>query len=144
MLGEVLILLGAAAMFAGLVCRKYSRSREEFEGRAEASVVDVVAGEPDDKGKEKGIHDYFYPVFAYYAGGVLIQQRYRYGSNPSRFYRGQKVSIRYKLSEPSSFVLEKKNCMEERGRLLHYAGLLLILAGGVIFILFANRKWLTL
>lgn len=143
MLGEILIALGALAVFAGVLCKNYRSSRENYQGRAEATVVDIVVDEPDRKGKEKGIHDYFYPVFAYYAQGVLIRQRYRYGSNPCRFYRNQKVRIQYKLSEPSAFVLERKNPLEQKAKFLYYAGLFLILSGGVIFMLFANRKWLT-
>ena len=105
--------------------------------------MEIVADEPDFKGKEQGIHDYFYPVFAYYADGRLIRKRYQYGSNPCKFYLNQKVKIRYKHHDPSAFVLERKNPLEQKAKFLHYAGLLLIVAGAAIFILFANRKWLT-
>lgn len=142
-LGDVLIILGALVMLAGVICRNYRTSREHFKGRAEATVVEIVADEPDAHGKEQGIHDYFYPVFAYYADGRLIKQRYRYGSNPCRFHLNQKVKIHYKQTDPSVFVLERKDSMEQTARFLHYAGLFLIIMGGIVFILFANRKWLT-
>lgn len=143
MLGEILIALGAFAVFAGVIWRNYCGRREHYQGRTEATVVDIEIDEPDRKGKEMGVHDYFYPVFAYYAGGTLIRQRYRYGSNPCQFYKNQKVRIRYKLSNPAAFVLERKNPLEQKAKLLYYGGLCLILAGGAIFMLFANRKWLT-
>ena len=143
MLGEVLIVLGALAIFAGTLCRNYRSSRENFKGRAEATVVDIEVDEPDAKGKEMGIHDYFYPVFAYYAEGRFVRQRYRYGSNPCKFQLNQKVKIQYKSSDPSVFVLARKNPMEQTAALLYYVGLGLITVGGIIFVLFANRKWLT-
>lgn len=142
-LADVLIVLGAISMLAGMLCKKYRRSQEHYRGRAEATVVEIVADEPDAKGKEMGIHDYYYPVFAYYAKGRLFRQRYLYGSNPCKFYMNQKVKIRYKNSDPSHFVLKEKNSMEQLSGLLHYAGLGLIAAGVIIFVLFANRKWLT-
>ena len=43
------------------------------KGQAEATVVEIVAGHPDEKGRQEGVHNYFYPVFAYYADGVLIR-----------------------------------------------------------------------
>lgn len=82
-------------------------------------------------------------VFAYYADGVLIRKRYRYGSNPCKFVLNQKVNIRYKISNPSIFIIERGNYLERRAKILYYLGIFLVLAGTFIFILFANRKWLT-
>ena len=141
-LGIVLIILGAVSLLAGLLCRNYGNRRERYRGRAEATVVDIVADEPDARGKEMGIHDYFYPVFAFYANGRLIRERFPQGSNPCEFILNQKVKIQYKLSEPSVFRLKQKNSMERTAKLLHVVGMLLILAGGALFLLFANRKWL--
>lgn len=143
MLGDILIILGAICIFAGTLCRNYHSSHARYKGRAEATVVEIETDKPDAKGIEQGIHDYFYPVFAWYADGHLIRKRYPYGSNPCSFSLNQKVRIRYKRSDPSVFVLERKSSLEQRAKRLHYVGLALIVAGGIIFILFANRKWLT-
>lgn len=143
MLGDILIILGALCIFAGSLFRNYHSSHARYKGRAEATVVEIETDEPDARGRELGIHDYFYPVFAWYADGHLIRKRYPHGSNPCSFYLNQKIWIRYKPSDPSIFVLERKSSMEQRAKHLHYAGLLLIAAGVIIFILFANRKWLT-
>ena len=55
----------------------------------------------------------------------------------------QKVNIRYKISNPSIFIIERGNYLERRAKILYYLGIFLVLAGTFIFILFANRKWLT-
>lgn len=139
MLGIVLIVLGAACMAAGSLGVLLRRNKETFRGRAEATVVEIVTDEPDACGKEKGIHDYFYPVMAYYAGGRLIRKRFQEGSNPSKFRISQKIKVRYDLSDPSSFILDENNSARQIGRVLYYVGLVLVVAGGVVFIMFANR-----
>lgn len=141
--GDVLMLLGVICIFAGFLCRRYRNIHAKYKGRAEATVVEIVTGQPDDRGKERGIHDYFYPVFAYYAGGRLIRRKYRYGSNSCKFVLNQKVMIRYKFSNPSIFIIERENYLERRARILYYIGIGMILVGAFIFLLFANRKWLT-
>lgn len=143
MFGDMMMLAGVIFIFVGFLCRRYRNIHAKYKGRAEATVVEILTGVPDEHGQEQGIHDYFYPVFAYYAGGRLIRKRYRYGSNPCKFVLNQKVNIRYKLSNPSVFIIERENYLERRARILYYTGIALILAGTFIFLLFANRKWLT-
>ena len=92
MLGDLMMLLGVIFIFLGFLCRRYRNIHAKYKGRAEATVVEIVAGHPDEKGRQEGVHNYFYPVFAYYADGVLIRKRYRYGSNPCKFVLNQKLS----------------------------------------------------
>ena len=114
MLGDLMMLLGVIFIFLGFLCRRYRNIHAKYKGRAEATVVEIVAGHPDEKGRQEGVHNYFYPVFAYYADGVLIRKRYRYGSNPCKFVLNQKVNIRYKISNPSIFIIERGNYLERR------------------------------
>ena len=143
MLGDLMMLLGVIFIFLGFLCRRYRNIHAKYKGQAEATVVEIVAGHPDEKGRQEGVHNYFYPVFAYYADGVPIRKRYRYGSNPCKFVLNQKVNIRYKISNPSIFIIERGNYLERRAKILYYLGIFLVLSGTFIFILFANRKWLT-
>ena len=83
-LANLMMLLGVIFIFLGFLCRRYRNIHAKYKGRAEATVVEIVAGHPDEKGRQEGVHNYFYPVFAYYADGVLIRKRYRYGSNPCK------------------------------------------------------------
>lgn len=140
MFGIVLIVFGAICMAVGGLFTHYRKNKEDFRGRAEATVVEIVADEPDSRGKEKGIHDYFYPVMAYYADGILIRQRFREGGNPCKFRINQRVNVRYKLSNPENFVLDEKNSAKQAGKILYYAGLALVVAGGAVFMMFANRE----
>ena len=143
MFGDLLILLGVVFIFAGFLFKRYRSIHAKYQGRAEAKVVEIVTGHPDEKGKESGVHDYFYPVFAFYADGRLIRKRYRYGSNPCRFALNQTVTVRYKPSNPSIFIIERENYLERRARILYNIGIMMVLIGAVIFLVFANRKWLT-
>ena len=140
MLGDLMMLLGVIFIFLGFLCRRYRNIHAKYKGRAEATVVEIVAGHPDEKGRQEGVHNYFYPVFAYYADGVLIRKRYRYGSNPCKFVLNQKVNIRYKISNPSIFIIERGNYLERRAKILYYLGIFLVLAGTFIFILFCQPK----
>ena len=64
--GEILIILGVLCLAGAYIARSYRHRKEPYKGRAVATVVDIVPDTPDHKGKAAGIHDYYYPVFAYY------------------------------------------------------------------------------
>ena len=62
MLGDLMMLLGVIFIFLGFLCRRYRNIHAKYKGRAEATVVEIVAGHPDEKGRQEGVHNYFYPV----------------------------------------------------------------------------------
>ena len=101
--GEILIILGVLCLAGAYIARSYRHRKEPYKGRAVATVVDIVPDTPDHKGKAAGIHDYYYPVFAYYAEGRLIQKRYYKGGNPCPFRRNQQVRVYYSLKNPELF-----------------------------------------
>ena len=134
MLGDLMMLLGVIFIFLGFLCRRYRNIHAKYKGRAEATVVEIVAGHPDEKGRQEGVHNYFYPVFAYYADGVLIRKRYRYGSNPCKFVLNQKSEYQIQDFKSIDFIIERGNYLERRAKILYYLGIFLVLAG--TFILF--------
>lgn len=137
--GEVFLVLGILMAAAGAVFRAYWREKEPYKGRATATVVEVVPGEPDTLGRASGIHDYFYPVFAYYANGHLVKAKHRKGSNPPSFSTGQKVELKYDLNDPSHFELYKPERHDQIGRLLYIGGMCAIVGGCVCYLLFGLR-----
>lgn len=138
-IGEFMMVLGAILTGAGAALRIYLREKEPYKGRVTATVVDVVADIPDALGQRKGIHDYFYPVFAYYANGRLMKERYRRGSNPPEFRIGQKVTLKYDLNAPYKFELVKAESRERLERFLYFCGIGCILAGFACYLLFGMR-----
>lgn len=138
-IGEVMMILGGLMTAAGAVLRIYLREKDPYKGRVTATVVELVADIPDSLGQRRGIHDYFYPVFAYYANGRLMKERYRLGSNPPQFYQGQKVQLKYDLNAPYKFELVRAEPREKLERLLYFCGIGCILAGFACYLLFGMR-----
>ena len=55
MLGDLMMLLGVIFIFLGFLCRRYRNIHAKYKGRAEATVVEIVAGHPDEKGRQEGL-----------------------------------------------------------------------------------------
>ena len=89
---EALMILGALCTLAGVLTRNLRHRKEPYKGRVMATVVEIVTGAPDRKGMEAGIHDYYYPVFAYYAEGRLIRKQFSKGGNPCPFRKNEQVA----------------------------------------------------
>lgn len=136
---EGILILGIILTVAGMIYRAYLKEKEPLKGRVSATVVEVVAGPPDGNGAAKGVHDYFYPVFAYYANGQLRKERYKKGSNPPAFYKGQKVTLKFNLENPGDFQVEKKEREDRIGSLFYFLGLGLIFAGLILYLMFGLR-----
>ena len=49
MLGDLMMLLGVIFIFLGFLCRRYRNIHAKYKGQAEATVVEIVAGHPDEK-----------------------------------------------------------------------------------------------
>ncbi len=137
--GEILIILGVLCLAGAYIARSYRHRKEPYKGRAVATVVDIVPDTPDHKGKAAGIHDYYYPVFAYYAEGRLIQKRYYKGGNPCPFRRNQQVRVYYSLKNPELFKLADPGPLKLVEKGLSYGGLILCLVGLVCYLAFASR-----
>lgn len=133
------LIIGVLLTLGGTAYRFYRREKEHYKGRSIASVVDIVPGPPDAQGKSAGIHDYYYPVFAYYANGRLMKERCPKGSNPPTFRLGEKVSIKYDTTSPERFILDHPTREDHLETFIYFAGLGLILAGCVCYLLFGLR-----
>ena len=104
-----------------------------------ATVVEIVTGAPSRKGMEAGIHDYYYPVFAYYAEGRLIRKQFSKGGNPCPFRKNEQVALYYKEGEPELFKLADPGPLKKVERLFYSAGAGMCLLGVVSYMGFAAR-----
>lgn len=133
---------GVLLAIGGRIADSYRRKLEPYKGRTQATVVDIVAGEPDRKGKDAGIHDYYYPVIAYYAKGRLMKKVYPEGGNPCKFALNQKLDLLYDEEKPQQCRIAKPDPLKRRARCLYYGGYGLLGLGGVLFLLYAARFFL--
>lgn len=139
-LSWIFMIGGVVLIIAGEISRAYEEEKESYKGKTNATVVEIVAGSPDERGAAKGIHDYFYPVFVYYADGRLYKEiYYEGGNNPCPFSLNQKLDIRYNAKDPTDFKIAEKTKVDRIYFILHNGGLLGCIAGGVVFLLFAMR-----
>lgn len=138
-LSIVLISVGGIVVALSLMGRSYADRVQRYSGKATATVVEIEADTPDKIGRAKGIHDYYYAVFAYYAEGRLYKKRYERGGNPCPFSLNQAVDIQYDIEKPESFRLREKKQINIFSQGLYYLGMSICVAGGFLFLLTAMR-----
>ena len=136
---EALMILGALCTLAGVLTRELRHRKEPYKGRVMATVVEIVTGAPDRKGMEAGIHDYYYPVVAYYAEGRLIRKQFSKGGNPCPFRKNEQVALYYKEGEPELFKLADPGPLKKVERFFYSAGAGMCLLGVVSYMGFAAR-----
>lgn len=138
-LSFLLMIGGGVMLAASAASRSYLSKRQRYRGRATATVVEIQVDEPDRAGREKGIHDYYYAVFAYYAAGRLYKKRYERGENPCPFTLNQKIEIQYDEEKPEHFRIRERTQGSYVSPALYYGGLCVCLIGGLLFLLTAMR-----
>ena len=116
-LSIVLFSVGGIVVALSLMGRSYADRVQRYSWKATATVVEIEADTPDKIGRAKGIHDYYYAVFAYYAEGRLYKKRYERGGNPCAFSLNQAVDIQYDIEKPERFRLREKHFIEEHCRI---------------------------
>lgn len=135
----VCILLGALMILLGKLWGFRIDLTEEYRGRAAGVVAEIVAGTPDAAGIRAGIHDYYYPVIAYYANGLLYRETCSQGSNPCEFSLNEKVTVCYDIQDPRRFKIQQNEKYRVLSQALYYGGFFFCCLGGIFFLLFATR-----
>lgn len=138
-LSWVLLFGGALLIGAAAIQRMYREEKEHFKGTATGTVVDIIADVPPDEDIAARVHDYYYPVIAYYAEGRLYKERGRRGGNPCPYVLNQEIAIKYDLHHPDKFRIAGRKKSTRRADLLRLIGLLCCITGGILFLLYAMR-----
>lgn len=133
------MILGGLLLLAGAALRLYRYIKEPYKGRAVATVVEIQIDAPDTRGKERGVHDYFYAVFSYFAGSRLIKKRYPRGGNPCPFKMNERIPIYYKTEDPEVFKLADPGPLRNAEYALYACGALLLLIGFLNYMQYAVR-----
>lgn len=121
------MILGGLCIVLGAVLEKNRVAHLKYGGRTDGTVAQIVNGNPDS--------GYYYPVVTFYAGGRLYREKSRAGNSNPHYYRvNDKVRIKYREEDPTDFYIEETAQKMSRSRKLYYAGFLLILIGGIIYV----------
>lgn len=84
-----------------LVMAVWNKRRQKAVMNATAHVADV-----ERRRNGKG-NTYYYPVFEYYAGGLMRRVTSSFGSNPGRYQIGEEVELLYNPDKPEQFWSER-------------------------------------
>lgn len=135
----VVLALGFICGGAGLFFRYYSRRNESYKGHAEARVVDIVAESRKGQASFSEFHNRQAAVFEFYAGGKLIKVKDPTDTYPCPYHLNQRIRINYDIDEPEHFYIEGKNRWEQLASAVSILGVTCIVAGCVLFLLYAAR-----
>lgn len=134
-----LIILGMLLLAGGLGCRFYLGQRDSMKGRTVAKVVELLLQEPAQRERPMYYKNCYYPVFEYYAEGKLYKVTYPHGSYPSAFRINQEVKLCYNKENPQEYEIQGTNTLKIVSDALYGAGVVCILTGCIIFVIFALR-----
>ncbi len=135
----VVFVIGFVCGGAGLFLRYYSRRNENYKGHAEARVVDIVAEPRRGLAALSEFHDRQAAVFEFYAGGRLIKVKDSADTYPCPYYLNQRIRISYDIDEPEHFYIEGKKHWEQLASAVSILGVVCIVAGCALFLLYAAR-----
>ncbi|MCD7746228.1 MAG: DUF3592 domain-containing protein [Lachnospiraceae bacterium] len=136
--GVVFIILGLIACIAGVVMKLYAATRRPYPGYAEARVVDIISVERD-RYAESRFRNRQAAVFEFYANGKLIKIVDREDSYPCPYHLYQKVRLCYDPADPEQYRVITAERERTLSVVLNAVGIVLILIGVLIFILYASR-----
>ena len=133
------LVLGLMMTAAGLILRYYYRRKEQLSGHTRGRVIDLILREVPGTGSASFSNRY-YPVLEFYANGKLYKENYPYGAYPSNYQVGDEVKIDYDPEDPHEYEIRKEDIYSLLPTILYGGGILLTVAGALLFIVFATRK----
>ena len=134
-----LVILGFLLLIAGALCRVYVNYKEPRRGRVTARVVDLLLQEPVSQDQIRIYKNCYYPVFEFYAEGKLYKITHPEGSYPSAYRLNQEIRLNYDKDDPTDYVIVKNTALDILPEVFSALGVVCILAGCVLFGLFAAR-----
>lgn len=100
-LGFLFVLIGV------LLTVFFRKRREKASAIAAATVADVERRSGSDG------RSCYYPVFAYYADGIMRRVTSSFGSSPCRYHVGEEVEIHYNAEKPEQIWVERDEGMKK-------------------------------
>ncbi|MCC8046249.1 MAG: DUF3592 domain-containing protein [Clostridiales bacterium] len=136
--GAVLVVLGLVADIAGLIVKIYSAYMRPYEGYTEAKVVDIIPVERE-RNAESRYRNRQAAVFQFFADGKLVKIVDSEDAYPCPYDLGQRVRLCYDPENPEKYMVLREEKLRNRAIALNVMGVLLILAGVLMFLTYAMR-----
>lgn len=132
-----LVVVGLVFLAAGTAIRLYLNYKDPGKERVTARVVDLVLQEPKNEKQVGRYKNCYYPVLEFYAEGKLYKIVHPEGSYPSAYRIHQELLLSYRKDDPEDYRIIKNTFQDILPELLSVLGVVCILAGCVVFALFA-------
>lgn len=134
-----LLITGILSIGAGVLSQRILKKKEEYQGNAVGTVIDIVMDEADEEGKGRGIREYFYPILGYYAHGKLQKSRYKVGSYPCKYKLNDKINIKFKEDSPEEFIVAVKDRANKLSSILYIVGIILCIIAEILFVVYIKK-----
>ncbi len=138
MTGVVFIVLGIAALAAGIILNIYSTSVRPYDGFAEGKVVEIVSLERDPN-REAEFRNRQAAVFEFYANGKLIKVMDPADTYPCPYELNQRVSISYDPDYPIRCKVIRTDPRHILAIILNVLSVIFLIIGFLLFLRYALR-----
>ncbi|MCC8050548.1 MAG: DUF3592 domain-containing protein [Clostridiales bacterium] len=136
--GIVCIFLGLAADIAGLILKIYGERQRPYDGYTEAKVVDIIPIERE-RYAEARFRNRQAAVFEFFSDGKLIKLIDKEDIYPCPYQLGQRIRICYDRNDPEKYIVIRNDKPRWRATALNILGMVLVLAGVLMFLMYAQR-----
>ncbi|MCC8102162.1 MAG: DUF3592 domain-containing protein [Clostridiales bacterium] len=136
--GIVFIILGLLAEVAAVILKALNATKRPYAGYAEAKVVDIIPVERDRYAQAR-FRNRQAAVFEFFADGKLIKIVDTEDTYPCPYQINQRVRLSYDPEEPEKYCVIGKEQMYILAVMLNVLGVILILAGCLLFLRYAMR-----
>lgn len=136
----LVLILGVVFAAAGGVLKYLSRRNETYKGHAEARVVDILPERRVGPASLSEFHSRQVAVFEFFAGGKPVKVRDTADTYPCPYTMNQRIRICYNPEDPREYAVETADRRERLGSVLNLLGVAAILAGCILFWIYAVRN----
>lgn len=134
----ILFLLGAVFAAAGAMLKYYGSTLEKYDGHTEGRVVDIIQEPRTGEASRSEFRNHQVAVIEFFAGGKPVKVKARWDAYRSPYILNQKLKIRYNTENPQEYHVQRPNKWTRWGICINLIGVADILAGCLLFLLFAS------
>lgn len=136
----ILMILGTGALVASALFGRRARRKRPYQKCAEARVVEIV-GVPREGNHlpRTGFQNRLAAVLEFYADGRPVKVTDPSDRYPCPYRLNESVPICYNPADPQQFQIIRKNRYDYLAPAANAIGMLLLVAGVVLFLVYATR-----
>ena len=135
----LLFVLGFLCVLAGEAVKFLFRQNGPYAARAQAKVVDIVARPRSAEASLSEFHNNQVAVFEFFANGRPVKVSDTADTYPCPYHMNQSVTVCYNPAKPEQFCIAPHDKRRLVTRTLGVVGVVLILAGCALFLMYAAR-----